>query len=71
MSGYCPECCNTICLCIEEKVLICKKTGELMVKTNKIKGTSFDNNLAFMVLDCGGIYLSDWYDDMFEDLGEL
>lgn len=56
---------------MKENVLMCKETGELMVKTNKIKGTSFNDNLTFTVLDCGGVYLSDWYDDMFEDLGEL
>ena len=71
MSGNCPCCGNTVCFCTKEKVLMCKETGELMVKTDKIKGTSFDNNLAFMVLDCGGVYLLDWYDDMYEDLGEL
>lgn len=84
MSGYCSGCGNTFCLCDEleldfkqakfpkEVVLMCKETAQLVVKTNTINGVSFKGLLLISpVLDLGGYYISDWFDDMYEGLGLL
>lgn len=59
---------------MKEKVLMCKETGELHLKTNK---WNHDDEIPFSIVLLIGLDnnekrgLMDWYDDMYEDLGEL
>lgn len=52
---------------MRERVLMCKETGELFVRTNRIK----ECLLWFIVLQYKNYYIPNWYDDMYEDLGYL
>lgn len=53
---------------MKERVLMHKKTGNLVVLTKK-----FNDGLptGFVFLDYSGFYIAEWLDDDFEDLGEL
>lgn len=53
---------------MKERVLMHKKTGNLVVLTNK-----FDDGLpaGFVFLEYAKAYIAEWLDDDFEDLGEL
>ena len=53
---------------VKERVLMHKKTGNLVVLTKK-----FNDGLptGFVFLDYSGFYIAEWLDDDFEDLGEL